>query len=152
MNGIHSYEHTSNIKPTWIMKTVATLGTLLIALNLNAQHNAPLTLWTEAHEQGTSCHLQATVVLLPELNMAMQGRVSALTLAEGFRVILFDGEEGEGRDQLVLVGPCTISDLKTLPRLHSPGHWDDSIASLWLEELPKESMPGQEGVLAGTAH
>jgi hypothetical protein len=134
------------------MKAIAALGTLLIALNLNAQHNAPLTLWTDAHEQGNSCHLQATGDLLPELNMAMQGRVSALALAEGFRVTLFDGEEGEGQDQLVLVGPCYITDLKTLPRLHSPGHWDNSIASLRLEQLPEECMPGAEGVLAGTAH
>ncbi|MEZ4808255.1 MAG: hypothetical protein R2815_12400 [Flavobacteriales bacterium] len=92
---------------------------------------APLTVHTDvgAHGYGQAYY---TAQHVNRLRPEYIGQVSALDIADGYTVILFDGEDGEGRDQLTITGPQRIEDLKTQVRLHGSGNWDNAIRSLVL--------------------
>ena len=103
----------------------------------------PLTVHTDAgaHGHSQAFHTpQQADRLRPECN----GQVSALDIADGYTVILFDGEDGAGQDQLMITGPQRIEDLKTQVRLYGAGNWDNAIRSLVLlrsKDGPEQITP-----------
>ena len=120
---------------------------LLAALPTMAQDNAPLTLWTDAGGHGYT-HIIAEPGHYDHLRPELHGHVSALQVADGYTVIVHDAEDGDGLDRLTLTGPCRIDDLKTRPRLHGPGHWDDAVRSLNIEVSAKPQEPGVPAEIA----
>jgi len=129
------------------MKPLLITFALTCALSSFGQQSAPVTLWTNANTHGSAQALrleEGKDHLRPE----MFGQVSALAVAAGYTVTLFDGEDQEGRDTRELHGPCRIDDLKTLLRLHGNGNWDNAIGSLLVEVSAGGTLPRQPAELA----
>lgn len=120
------------------MKTLLISFAITFSLSSFGQQSTPVTLWTDANAHGYSQHLdleEGTDHLRPE----MCGRISAVAVAAGYSITLFDGEDGEGRDIVVINGPSRIDDLKTVARLHGKGNWDDSVRSVRIERTKAQS-------------
>ncbi|MBV6405811.1 MAG: hypothetical protein IT228_13955 [Flavobacteriales bacterium] len=130
------------------MKTLLLPLCLTVATNLAAQDKAPLTLWTDAGAHGHCQRIQGTGIT-DRLRPLMHAQVSALEVGEGYRVTLFNGEDGEGPERITVQGPRRVDDLKTLLRLHGTGNWDNAIGSI-LIQAAEPAAPAALDVLAGT--
>jgi len=110
------------------MKTSILPLIILFQLPMFAQDTPSLTLSANAGHKGTNSTYGDTG-LIDRMRPELLGAISAIVLPEGKVLKIYDGEDGEGQDMLRLEGPLRIDDLKTLPRLHGKGNWDDAIAS-----------------------
>ncbi len=117
------------------MKTLLTLLVALAAQATIAQSDAALVLYADANQSGKR-HVVRQAAGYADMRIDLQHAVSSLTLAAGYTLTLHDAMDGGGQDSLLITGPCVISDLKVLPRLHGNGNWDNTAVALTLDLNP----------------
>ena len=110
------------------MRTTILSLAILLQLPLVAQYPGTVTFSTNADHQGFTWTCNDTG-LVDHLRPELIAAISAVAIPEGTILVIHDGEDGDGRDMMHLEGPLRMNDLKTLPRLHGNGNWDNAISS-----------------------